>query len=105
MRLRALELRLRVLHGLLLQRRIDAREELALLHVVVEVDVDLRDLPGHLRADLHRRTALSVPVAETVDLRDAARDRRGSIGRRLLAFGALVEPPVPPSSRRARSPR
>ena len=49
----AIEPRLRLRHGLLLQRRVDARDQLALLHVIVEVGEDRGDLTGHLRAHLH----------------------------------------------------
>ena len=50
----ALQRRARVFDRLLRQRRIDAREKLSLLHAIVEVHEDLRDLSRHLRADAHR---------------------------------------------------
>ena len=48
----ALEARLGGTHLLEGQRRIDARDELARLHAVIEVHEDLRDLAGDLGADL-----------------------------------------------------
>src|SRR5690606_13426717 len=53
---------------LLQQGGIDSGEELPLLHVVVEVDEDLRDLAGDLRSDFHRLRGLE--VAGTGDGRD-----------------------------------
>ena len=43
------------------ERRVDAREELALLDVVVEVDEQRRDLPRDLRADADRGDGIERP--------------------------------------------
>ena len=58
-RLLLLDLRLR-------ERRIEPRDDLALLDDRVEVGVELLDRPGHLRADLYGRHRLERPVAPTV---------------------------------------
>ena len=54
MRLIALDVRLRVHDCLLGKRRIDASQQLSLLHMIVEVDQQFRNLPRNLRADADR---------------------------------------------------
>src|SRR5262249_47184233 len=86
------ELRLSVLHGLLLKRRIDTREQLTFLYLVVEVDEDLGDLTRDLRADLHgaNRTQLAGGGHRRLERRPL--DGRGAICRTLASFRASIEP-------------
>ena len=55
LRSRLVEVRLSIDHALLRERRIDPREKSSLLDVIVEVDEEIGDLPGDLRADADGR--------------------------------------------------
>src|SRR5690606_25830620 len=70
------------------QRRIDPRDELALLDAVVEVDVDLRDLAGDLRAHLDGLGRLERAGARDHGLDVAARDLDEPVPARRLAARA-----------------
>ena len=60
--------------------------------MIVEVDVDLRDLAGHLRADLDRPNCAQRAGRRDRRFEGSAGDRRRSIRGQLFAVGALVEP-------------
>ena len=67
------------------QGRIDPGEELPLLHAIVEIDVDLRDLAGHLRADVHRLRRLQIAGAGHGRDHVSPRHRHEPVGVRGIA--------------------
>ena len=91
-RQRALHLRLRLLHSLVLQRRIDAGEQLPPSYVLVEVGVDGRDLSRDLGSDLDRFHGTEGTGGGDGWLQAAALDGGGAIHRRFASVGPLVKP-------------
>src|SRR4029077_86128 len=88
---RALQLRLRLLHCLVLQRRIDAGEQLPLSYVLVVVGVDSRDLSGDLGADLDRLHGTEGTRGGDGRLHVAALDDGGPIDWGLASTGPTVK--------------
>jgi hypothetical protein len=86
----ALERGLGVGHGLLLQRRVDAGQQLSLLHLVVEIDKELGNLSRDLRADLNRRDGVERAGRGNGRLQIAALDGcesiRGGLARKRRAM-------------------
>ena len=94
LRLGALDAGEPLLHRLLQQHRIDAGEELALLHLVVEVGMDGRDLTGHLGPDLDRGDGAQGAGGRHRRLDVAALHRGEAVRRLLVVVGASVHPPA-----------
>src|SRR4029079_14533152 len=87
----ALQLRLRLLHRLVLQRRIDAGEKLAPSYVLVVVGVDGRNLSGDLGPDLNRLHGTEGTGGGDGRPHVGALDGGGPIGWRFTSIGPLVK--------------
>ena len=79
------------LNRLLLQRRIDAGQQLTLLHLLIEVGIDRGDLPRDLRTDLHGRDGTQCAGRGNRRLEIAAGYGREPVGRSLARIGSTVD--------------